>query len=66
MGVTELRTFQIRCDRCHRIYGNVTTADYPTLPAGWGRAQTHGCGSTGYTRTDVICDACREKAERNV
>jgi hypothetical protein len=63
MGLTEIKTFQWRCDWCRRTEAQVATS--ASLPEGWWRVEVHNCGSTNYTRTDELCPRCWVKYQND-
>lgn len=60
----EVRVFEYTCDRCGTST-KVTRKEYDfSLPKGWGHADVHDCGLTGYTRTDDLCPKCLAKSKK--
>lgn len=63
MGMTEVRTWMVDCDRCRRSMGTVTAEHAPSPPKGWEYEAQHDCGLTGYTRKILLCESCVRKAK---
>ena len=61
MGVVEVKAWQFTCDICQRTSGPVFAQYEPRLPGGWSTRTLHGCGMTGYTRHDSLCEECTVK-----
>jgi hypothetical protein len=58
--ITELKTYQIKCDGKYCSGKTITVMDtnMPGLPRGWETRQVYNCGLTGYTRHDLLCEYC--------
>ena len=63
--IIEVKTYRVKCDRCNKST-TITRGEYDhKLPKGWGHADVHDCGLTGYTRTDDLCPTCLKKLNKS-
>jgi hypothetical protein len=63
MSVTQIKTYEWRCDHCGAIAVSTARNKWASQPKGWVFRVMHNSGATGYTRELDWCPECARKQE---
>lgn len=56
--IRELKTFEYICEGVKCARRMIVQSSCEQTPAGWEQVPEYDCGSTGYTRYDLLCPRC--------